>query len=140
MKVLTMSEAKSQIKEGKFECIMDLKVGIVEIRTHKNKYKYIQVEEDSNFKMVPINKLLLTYCGGEEIDREIIMDSFGKLLYGASMENRYNWEELNDYDVDVMINSSEEVELSWVDEHWAIEYSFDFLGDTYCFQANEIFI
>jgi hypothetical protein len=46
MKVLTMSEAKSQIKEGKFECMMDLKVGIVPIRTHKNKYKYIQVEED----------------------------------------------------------------------------------------------
>jgi len=45
MKTLTYQTALKQIKEGKIECITDLKIGFVEIRRHTGKREIINIVE-----------------------------------------------------------------------------------------------
>lgn len=47
MKTLTYQTALKQIKEGKIECITDLKIGFVEIRRHTGKREIINIVETS---------------------------------------------------------------------------------------------
>lgn len=47
MKTLTYQTALKQIKEGKIECITDLKIGFVEIRRHTGKREIINIIENN---------------------------------------------------------------------------------------------
>jgi len=47
MKTLTYQTALKQIKEGKIECITDLKIGFVEIRRHTGKREIINIVENN---------------------------------------------------------------------------------------------
>lgn len=43
MKKIKIATAKKQIKEGRFECMTDLKIGYVEIRRANGKREFIEV-------------------------------------------------------------------------------------------------
>jgi hypothetical protein len=43
MKTLKLSTAIKQIKEGKFECVTDIKIGTVQIRTSRKKTTFINI-------------------------------------------------------------------------------------------------
>lgn len=55
MKTLTYQTALKQIKEGKIECITDLKIGFVEIYRHTGKRETINIIEK------PSKGFILTY-------------------------------------------------------------------------------